>query len=161
MQDKSRNQENRFKKLGTDVVHLTAKESQAPEKTNIKESYNKIERPHASNRERGRGAHTESNTGEREDDRFRAYWTTGMSVLAVQTTVPGETVFFPALFWTNGYIFQQTNKRKEVTDSTQRDTTHAGTQQHRRMRRTTDSEHIRPPECQSSLSRRQFRVEQF
>lgn len=30
--------------------------------------------------------------------------------------------FFPALFWTNGYIFQQTNKRKEVTDSTQRDT---------------------------------------
>jgi hypothetical protein len=39
-----------------------------------------------------------------------------MSVLAVQMTVPGETVFFPAVFWTNGYIFQQTNKRKEVTD---------------------------------------------
>ncbi len=27
--------------------------------------------------------------------------------------------------------------------------------------KTTDSEHIGPPECQSSLSRRQFRVKQF
>jgi len=37
-------------------VHLTAKESQATEKTNIKESYNKSCRPHAPNRERERDA---------------------------------------------------------------------------------------------------------
>jgi len=62
-------------------------------KTNIKESYNKSERPHAPNQERERRAHTQRVTQESE--------------------------------------------------------------------KTIDSEHIGPPECQSSLSRRQFRVKQF
>lgn len=85
----------RFKKIATDVVHLTAKESQAPEKTNIKESYNKSSRPHTPNRERQR---------------------------------------------------QRLARTRRATQQSEK---------------TTDSEHIGPPECQSSLSRRQFRVKQF
>jgi hypothetical protein len=98
----------RFKKLATDVGHLTAKECQAPEKTNIKESYNKSERPHAPNRERERGAHTQRATQESEkttDSEHIGPPEYQSSLSRRQFRV--KQFFFPALFWTNGYIFQQ------------------------------------------------------
>jgi hypothetical protein len=100
-------------------VHLTAKESQAPERVTTSKRVTTKSNAHMHQtereREREREAHTQSNTGEREDDRFRAYWTTGMSVLAVETTVPGETVFFSGIIL-DEWVHIPANKQAERSD---------------------------------------------
>jgi hypothetical protein len=116
-------------------VHLTAKESQAPEKTNIKESYNKSSRPHTPNRERERQRPRRARTHRATQQSEKTTDSEHIGPPECQSSLSRRQFRVKQFFFRHYFGRMGTYSNKQTSGKTTDLLTHAGTQQHRKMRR--------------------------